>query len=79
MAKQALDFMLKSAAKADQFAKVILSVAGTDRLLRGHDWPFADYEATVGKSDTIKNFHSLVPDADIRREIDQTGLKFYFG
>lgn len=65
--------------EADQFAKAILSVAGTDRMLWGSDWPFADFEATVNYADTIKDYHYLVPDADMRREIDQTGLKFYFG
>ncbi|MGR3659582.1 MAG: amidohydrolase family protein [Paracoccaceae bacterium] len=64
---------------ADKYAKALLSVAGTDRLLWGSDWPFADYEATVSYADTLDDYYYLVPDADMRREIDLTGLKFYFG
>jgi predicted TIM-barrel fold metal-dependent hydrolase len=65
--------------EADEYAKAILSVAGTDRLLWGSDWPFAFYEDSVSYSDTIKDYQYLVPDADTRREIDETGMRFYFG
>lgn len=64
---------------ADKYAKALLSVAGTDRLLWGSDWPFAGYEKTVTYADTLKDYYYLVNDAKTRAEIDRTGLKFYFG
>lgn len=65
--------------EADQYAKAILRVAGTDRMLWGSDWPFAFFEDTVNYAGTIRDYHHLIPNADMRREIDITGMKFYFG
>ncbi|MBL4811405.1 MAG: amidohydrolase family protein [Rhodobacteraceae bacterium] len=64
---------------ADKYAKALLSVAGTERLLWGSDWPFAGFENSVTYRDTLEEFHHYVDDAKMRHEIDQTGLKLYFG
>lgn len=63
----------------DKYAQALLSVAGTDRLLWGSDWPFADFEDSVTYADTLRDYYHIVEDPAIRHEIDLTGLKFYFG
>lgn len=63
---------------ADQLAKELLKVGGGDRILWGSDWPFAAYEETVTYKSVLADYHHLVPDAAMRRKIDETGLRFYF-
>ena len=64
---------------ADQYAHELMKAAGPERLLWGSDWPFAAFEENVTYAGVLDDYHHLVPDAAIRREIDKTGLKFYFG
>jgi predicted TIM-barrel fold metal-dependent hydrolase len=64
---------------ADPYAAELIRVAGTERLLWGSDWPFADYEGRVSYGGVLEDYEYLVPDPEMRRRIDETGLRFYFG
>lgn len=63
---------------ADQYAEDLLRAGGGDRILWGSDWPFAAYEETVTYESVLADYYNLVPDASMRRKIDETGLRFYF-
>lgn len=71
-------FRFDDKSQADEYAAQILRVAGTDRVLWGSDWPFADFEHTVTYEKALEDYFYHVPDADMRRKIDETGLRFYF-
>lgn len=62
-----------------EFVEQILRVAGTERVLWGSDWPFAGFEGRVTYDSVLQDYYGLIPDAAVRRRIDETGLRFYFG
>ena len=72
-------FRFQPPESADQYAHELLKVAGTERILWGSDWPFAAFEDTVTYAGVLEDYRHLVPDAAMRRKIDETGLRFYFG
>lgn len=59
-------------------ANTLLKHAGTERLLWGSDWPFAAFEDSMTYEGAIELYRRFVPDAETRRAIDQTALRFYF-
>lgn len=65
-------------ASADPYAADLLRVGGGQRILWGSDWPFAAYEDQVTYADVLGDYHHLVPDAALRRRIDETALRLYF-
>lgn len=71
-------FRLGEPAFVETVAQTFLTHAGTERLLWGSDWPFAAYEDTLTYEDAIGLYRRFVPDAEVRRAIDQTALRFYF-
>ncbi len=76
--KVSCKFRFEPPAEADFFAEQLLRVAGGDRILWGSDWPFAAFEHQMTYDQAVADFHHLVPDADMRRRIDETALRFYF-
>jgi predicted TIM-barrel fold metal-dependent hydrolase len=63
---------------AERIALQLVHEIGTERLLWGSDAPFVGYEGRIYYADTIAAFQRWVPDASMRRAIDETGLRFYF-
>ncbi|HEV7275938.1 MAG TPA: amidohydrolase family protein [Devosiaceae bacterium] len=61
------------------YAHQLLSAGGTDRVLWASDWPFSAWEGRVTFEQVLKEYYEMVPDAAMRRAIDRTALKFYFG
>jgi predicted TIM-barrel fold metal-dependent hydrolase len=57
----------------------ILRAGGTDRVLWASDWPFSGVEGQVTYEQTLAEYYDMVPDPAMRRAIDRTALKFYFG
>jgi predicted TIM-barrel fold metal-dependent hydrolase len=57
----------------------LLEVAGPERLLWGSDWPFVGFEAAMSYDQALCAFRRAVPDASLRRRMDDTALSFYFG
>lgn len=72
-------FRIRTDSTAQDFVDQIFRVAGTDRILWGSDWPFAAFEDSVTYAGVLDDYYTLVPDPAIRRRIDETGLRFYFG
>lgn len=72
-------FRVREPGLADALAAQILRVAGTERVLWGSDWPFAAFEGRVTYDGVLEDYRGLVPDPAMRRRIDETGLRFYFG
>ncbi len=71
-------FRLTPLAALRPFAERLIATAGADRLFWGSDWPFVAHENEVTYARAIEDFHALVPDASLRREIDRSALRFYF-
>lgn len=71
-------FRFKPPAAADAFAAQLLRVGGGDRILWGSDWPFAAFEHEMTYEKSLADYYHLVPDAGMRRRIDETALRFYF-
>ncbi len=63
---------------ADPFAEQLLRVGGGDRILWGSDWPFAAFENVITYDKVLEDYYHLVPDAGLRRRIDETAMRFYF-
>ena len=59
-------------------AERLLGAAGAERLLWGSDAPFVGHEAEMSYEKALKTFHDIVPDAQMRRRISDTALRFYF-
>ena len=74
--------MLKQVLKQDPhlaYAHQLLRVGGGERILWGSDWPFAGFEGRVTYEKVLAGYYDIVPDAGMRRAIDRTALRFYFG
>lgn len=71
-------FRFEPPQSADQYAAELLRVGGGDRILWGSDWPFAAFEDSVTYEKVLSDFNHLVPNAAMRRKIDETALRFYF-
>ncbi len=71
-------FRFKPPHAADAFAEQLLRVGGGDRILWGSDWPFAAFEHEMTYQKALADYYRLVPDAEMRRRIDETALRFYF-
>ena len=76
--KVSCKFRFEPPSEADPFAAQLLRAAGGDRILWGSDWPFAAFEKTMTYEQALSDYYHLVPDADMRRRIDETALRFYF-
>ncbi|KMK65513.1 amidohydrolase [Puniceibacterium sp. IMCC21224] len=76
--KLSAGFRIEPPEATGSLARVLLSEAGTERLLWGSDWPFVAYEEQMTYEQAVASYHADVPDAARRREIDLTALKFYF-
>jgi predicted TIM-barrel fold metal-dependent hydrolase len=63
---------------AQTVAQALLAQVGTERLLWGSDAPFVGYEKRLSYPDVLRTYHSWVPDAAQRAEIDRTALRLYF-
>jgi len=72
-------FRFATAEEGNAFARQLLSVGGTDRILWGSDWPFAGHEGKVTYDQVLADYYDMVPEVSRRREIDRTALRFYFG
>ena len=71
-------FRFEPPEEADHFAAQLLRAAGGDRILWGSDWPFAAFEGQMTYERALADYYHLVPDAEMRRKIDETALRFYF-
>ncbi len=71
-------FRFEPPEEAEPFAEQLLRVSGGERLLWGSDWPFAAFENTMTYEQALADYYRLVPDANVRRRIDETALRFYF-
>lgn len=76
--KVSCKFRFKPPPAADAFAAQLLRVGGGDRILWGSDWPFAAFENEMTYEKALADYYHLVPDAEMRRRIDETALRFYF-
>jgi predicted TIM-barrel fold metal-dependent hydrolase len=72
-------FRFKTAEEGNAYAHQLLRVGGGDRILWGSDWPFAGFEGKVTYAQVLADYYDIVPDAGLRRQIDRTALRFYFG
>ena len=72
-------FRLEPPGSAQIYAAALLANAGAQRLLWGSDWPFAAFEDKVTYRQVLDEFAVNIPDPIIRREMDETALKLYFG
>jgi predicted TIM-barrel fold metal-dependent hydrolase len=72
-------FRFDKAEEGNAFARQLLSVGGTDRILWGSDWPFAGHEGRVTYDQVLADYYDIVPEVTRRHEIDRTALRFYFG
>ena len=63
----------------NSYARQLLSAGGLDRVLWASDWPFSAWEGRVSFEQVLEEYYEMVPDAAMRRAIDRTALKFYFG
>lgn len=72
-------FRFPSPAEGNVYAHELLRVGTADRILWGSDWPFAAYEGKVTYDSVLADYYDIVPDAAVRRAIDRTALRFYFG
>jgi predicted TIM-barrel fold metal-dependent hydrolase len=77
--KASAAFRLQPPTIASALSSALLKHAGPERLLWGSDWPFAAFETAITYADVIDQFVANFPDASVRREIDRTALRFYFG
>lgn len=64
---------------AQAVAARLLADAGPERLLWGSDAPFVNHEASMSFGDALDLYYRLVPDAAIRRTIDETARTLFFG
>lgn len=71
-------FRNKRPGEAEALTEQILRVGGTERVLWASDWPFAAFEETVTYQSVLADYYHLVPDPEMRRQIDETALRFYF-
>ncbi|MCB1461818.1 MAG: amidohydrolase family protein [Nitratireductor sp.] len=76
--KVSCKFRFEPPDEADFFAEKLIRAAGGDRILWGSDWPFAAFEGKVTYDRVLEDYYHLVPDAEMRRRIDETALRFYF-
>jgi predicted TIM-barrel fold metal-dependent hydrolase len=72
-------FRFKTAEEGNAYAHQLLRVGGGERILWGSDWPFAGFEGRVTYEKVLADYYDIVPDAGMRRAIDRTALRFYFG
>jgi predicted TIM-barrel fold metal-dependent hydrolase len=72
-------FRFKTPEEGNAYAAELLRVGGGDRILWGSDWPFAAFESKVTYTKVLADYYDIVPDASLRRRIDRTALKLYFG
>jgi len=61
-----------------QYAQDLLRRFGPQRLLWGSDAPFIGHEHVASYGLAIERYHLCVPDAAVRRAIDENGYRFYF-
>ena len=61
------------------YARELLRVGGGERILWGSDWPFAGFEGKMTYDKALDDYREFAPDEALRRQIDRTALKFYFG
>ena len=59
-------------------AAKLLQEAGPERLLWGSDAPFVGHEKSMTYADALASFAEWVPDAAMRRRMDETALGLYF-
>ena len=78
-AKISARFRFDPVETADRRAEELLRVGADERILWGSDWPFPDFEGRVSYASVLADLRHLVPDPAMRRAIDRTGLRFYFG
>lgn len=65
--------------RAKEYAKVLLQVAGPERLVWGSDAPFAAFEKQTTYQQTLDDFADWVPDPAMRHQIGaETPMKLYF-
>jgi predicted TIM-barrel fold metal-dependent hydrolase len=64
---------------AQAAAERLLREAGPERLLWGSDCPFVGHEDSLDFADALHSYGQWVPSADMRRRIDETALRLYFG
>jgi predicted TIM-barrel fold metal-dependent hydrolase len=76
--KVSCKFRFEPPGEADVFATQLLRNGGGDRILWGSDWPFAAFEQQMTYEKALADYYHLVPDAEMRRRIDETALRFYF-
>ncbi|HEY5551903.1 MAG TPA: amidohydrolase family protein [Opitutaceae bacterium] len=72
-------FRFSTAEEGNAYAQQLLRVGGGERTLWGSDWPFAGYEGKVTYDKVLADYYDIVPDSALRRQIDRTALRFYFG
>jgi predicted TIM-barrel fold metal-dependent hydrolase len=72
-------FRFPTAAEGNAYAHQLIRVGGGDRVLWGSDWPFAGYEGRVTYDQVLSDYYGFAPDPALRRQIDRTALRFYFG
>jgi predicted TIM-barrel fold metal-dependent hydrolase len=72
-------FRFKTKEEGNAYAAQLLRVGGGERILWGSDWPFAGFEGRVTYAQVLADYYDIVPDANLRRQIDRTALKLYFG
>lgn len=71
-------FRLMRPERAPELAAALLEHAGAERLLWGSDWPFTAFEKNMSYSASLALYKKLVPNAQIRRSIDEAAWAFYF-
>jgi len=62
-----------------RYAQDLLRRFGPERLLWGSDAPFIGHEHVASYALAIERYQRCVPDAAVRRAIDENGYRFYFG
>src|SRR3546814_10004339 len=76
--KVASGFRLQDPAAEREAFDRLLERGGTERLLWGSDWPFANFEDRVTYGSVLGDYRRVVPDPALREAIDRTGFGFYF-
>jgi predicted TIM-barrel fold metal-dependent hydrolase len=62
-----------------EYTQDLLARFGPEKLLWGSDAPWLGHEHVASYALAIDRYHQCVPDARMRRAIDDNGYRFYFG
>lgn len=61
-----------------EYARDLLRRFGPDRLFWGSDAPFIGHEHVASYAQALERYRQCVPDAAMRRAIDENAMRFYF-